>query len=329
MKILCVLNPRAAGGTALQRWPSIAALLGVFRVEYELLADPNRPIDAQLLDFIERHPINGLDAIAGIGGDGTHSALINALINHQARHPETVLPPYAFVPMGTGNDIAKSFGMASREDFFVNDLRRAVSTIVHGADYRLDLGVLNGVYFADALSIGLDSRILHERNIQLQKIRDMSFLRRISKGKVMYTLCAAGEFWRRKPTMATVTVDGEAWHSGPILNLVVKNTRIYAGDFDLCPDAYADDGLLDVVLFTDRWDYVKKYLIGIRHNPDKIRQFSDRMQRVSTYVQGRKIEIRLSRAEAAQLDGEEIPSSDLFEVSVAPKAIRIKTPAEP
>jgi diacylglycerol kinase family enzyme len=114
-----------------------------------------------------------------------------------------------------------------------------------------------------------------------------------------------------------------------MINVIVNNTRIYAGDFDFSMEAYPDDGVLDVVLFTDHKDYLTRYLLAVRHNPDKIREFSDELHRRSMHIQGRNVEIRLVKSEHAQLDGEEFPDDSLFRVSVVPQALAIKTPAEP
>ena len=329
MRVLCVLNPRAAGGLAIQRWPSVAALMQTFGMEYELFANPDGAISRHLSDFLDKQGIGSFGAIAGIGGDGTHSAIINCLVRYREARPGVVLPPYAFVPLGTGNDIAKSFGLNAREHLLATDLRRAVSTILHGADYQLDLGVLNGTYFADALTIGLDSHILHERNLQKKRIELVPGIRLLLRGNLLYTLCMGKLFWRHDPLDVRIAVDGVPWYSGPILNTVVNNTRIYAGEFDLSPDAYADDGRLDVALFTGHTDYLRRYILAMRYYPSRIREFSERLSRMSHHAQGRDIEIVVSRPEAAQLDGEEIPAADTFRVGILPKAIHNKTPAEP
>ena len=69
--------------------------------------------------------------------------------------------------------------------------------------------------------------------------------------------------------------------------------------------------------------------MAMRHNPDRIREFSARLSSLASHIQGKSIQIRLSRPEAAQLDGEEIPASDTFDITVVSRAIQIKTPAEP
>ena len=329
MKVLCVLNPFSAGGLPLQRWPQVVSLFEGFRTEYELLAESDVPIDDQVVERLERCNPQEFGAIAGIGGDGTHSAIINALMRYAKKHPEVPLPPYGFIPMGVGNDIAKSFGLTSRADFFVNDLRRAVSTLIHGADYRLDLGRLRETYFADAVTVGLDSHILRERNRQKRRLAKVPVIRRFTTGGLLYTWVSTFRFWHHRALAAEITVDGSLWYSGPVLNLIINNTRIYAGEFDFCTECYGNDGLLDVVVFTGHADYLSKYLLSLRQNPRDIRKMAVTLSKVSSHTQGRNIRVSLSRPEAAQLDGEEVPADDHFEITVIPGAIHIKTPAEP
>ncbi len=328
MKVLCVLNPHAAGGLAMDTWPAVSSLLNRLGVSYELLAAAHDvPLADQLCAALERLPDIG--AVTGIGGDGTHFAAINGLMQFRRRHPDKPLPPYAFIAVGTGNDIAKSLGIRLGDALSGRELRRAVSTIVHGADYRLDVGIINGLYFADALTVGLDSAILKERNAGKRLLERIPLLRHLARGRLLYTLSMGARFFREPTVRAEITVDGRAWYAGPVLNVVVNNTRIYAGDFDFSLNAYADDGLLDVALFTGHTDYLARYLLAIRGNPDRLRELSEDISKRAQHVQGREIVIRLSQAVQAQVDGEELPAGDRFEVGVVPRAILIKTPAEP
>lgn len=330
MKALCILNPSAASGKAKRLWPEVAALLERQNVSFDLLSTQS---GVAIKDQVAAHLIaagaNAYDVVAGMGGDGTHSGVINGLMQFSAGSLPGSIPPYAFIPMGTGNDIAKSLGIRLRDEYSARDLRRAVSAISHGADYRLDLGRINGMYFVDALTIGLDSRILKERNVSKRRIEKIPFLKYLARGKFLYTVSLGARFFRHEPVEVEVSVDGRVWYKGQMINLVINNTRIYAGDFDFNMDAYPDDGLLDVVLFADHADYLTRYLLAIRHNPDKVREYSDELHRRSMHIQGRDVDIRMARNEPAQIDGEEFRDDASFKVTVMPRVLAIKTPAEP
>jgi diacylglycerol kinase family enzyme len=330
MKVLCVLNPRAAGGEAMKMWPQTAELLTHLGAEHELLSIRE---ERSLADQVAAHLAGvgpmAYGVIAGLGGDGTHSGIINGLMRVKAEHPDSPIPPYAFIPLGTGNDIAKSLGIRIQDEFSSRDLRRAVSAIVHGAEYDLDLGLINGLFFADALTVGLDSSILKERNASKRAIESLPLLKFLVRGRFLYTVSLGSRLFRQELIESEITVDGALWYRGPMINLVINNTRIYAGGFDFSEDAYADDGLLDIVLFTAHTDYLARYLLAMRHNPDRIRKLSDELHRRSMQAQGRRLDIRLSRPVPMQADGEELPDSAHLEVTVAQHAFRIKIPAEP
>jgi diacylglycerol kinase family enzyme len=300
-----------------------------FGITCDLLAHGAEAPGAQIINRMERASPDRYAAIVGIGGDGTHSSVMNALMEYRAARPGIVWPPYAMLPMGTGNSIAKSFGLDSRDDYFADDLRRAVATIRYGADYQMDLGRLGQTWFANSLTIGLDSSILREHNRQKQAMSGLPVLRSIIRGNLLYTYCAGARFWRQRLMQAEIAVDGRPWYSGPLINLVINNTRVYAGVFVLCPDAFANDGLLEVVAIAGHTDYLAKYLLSFRSHPRQIQTMPGRFKRESAIAQGKRIEVRLSKPETAQCDGEEMPARDHFAVEVYPNALRIKIPVEP
>lgn len=327
--ILCVLNPAAGNGLGRQRWPKVASLMESFNISYEVFIVDDWPMADAVFRHLQGTNIGNYGAICGIGGDGTHSQIINALMRFRTQFPERVLPPYALIPLGTGNDIAKSFGLTARENLFVSDLQQAVATIRYGVDYFLDIGKMGGLYFIDALTIGLDSHILAEHNRYKEEIIKYPLLRRLIRGNILYTYCMGLRFWNHNPVAAGINVDGKEWYNGPVLNLIINNTRIYGGEFVICPDSFANDGLLEVVVFAGHYDYLAKYLLSLRNNPREIRKIVEKLGSVSSHIQGRVIKISLSRPETAQYDGEILPSCDKFEIEVVPRTIQIKVPAEP
>ncbi len=330
MNVLCALNPSSAGGFGMKCWPRIAEFLSRQGIEYILLADPDVPIGRQVHRFFEHNDPNSLDAVVGIGGDGTHSMVIQQLLAWLDAEPGRSMPPYAFIPLGTANDIAKSLGFHVGAVFSNRDLERAVSTIAHGADYRMDLGIVDGTPFADGFTIGLDPNILRERNIQRRRLRPVRFLfRGVIGGSLLYTICTGLRLWRQRQLTVDVMVDGRRWYAGPIINLIVNNARVYAGEFEFYHGAYANDGLLDMVVFTGRRDYLRRYVFALRNYPYGLRRLAKHLNRNLQHTQGRKFEIHLSQTESAQIDGEEFPESDSFTVTVRPGVIPIKIPAEP
>ncbi|TFH16733.1 MAG: hypothetical protein E4H02_04845 [Lentisphaerales bacterium] len=74
---------------------------------------------------------------------------------------------------------------------------------------------------------------------------------------------------------------------------------------------------------------MSKFLLSYRHNPRDIRKMATRLSRVASHTQGKAIRVVMSKAQPAQVDGEEIEADREFVIAVVPQAIHIKTPAEP
>lgn len=83
------------------------------------------------------------------------------------------------------------------------------------------------------------------------------------------------------------------------------------------------------IQFTGHTDYLAKYLLSFRTHPRQIQQMADRLSHCASTVQGRRFQIKLSREELAQYDGEELPPAAFFDVEVVPRAICLRLPAEP
>ena len=84
-----------------------------------------------------------------------------------------------------------------------------------------------------------------------------------------------------------------------------------------------------MVVFAGHTDYLAKYFLAFRNHPRRLQKLAERLNKVSAYARGQRIEVRLSRPETAQYDGEEWPTSERFQVRVAPRALHLKIPAEP
>jgi YegS/Rv2252/BmrU family lipid kinase len=78
------------------------------------------------------------------GGDGTLSSAVDYFVGS-----DTV---FAVLPLGTANSFARTLGLPL-------DLEGAIEAIVRGRRKRIDLGIINGDYFANAAALGLSPLI--------------------------------------------------------------------------------------------------------------------------------------------------------------------------
>lgn len=324
--VVCLLNPQSCDGLTGRFWPQIAEIMDRRGIAYELVAhqgDLTEGVDG----YLEAHRRPDL-VVAGLGGDGTHMAIINGMMRFRQRHPEVELPDYAILPLGTGNNLAKSFGIGTNRSPLRGDLRRAVCAAAFGARYQLDLGRLGDSYFADAFTVGADADILMGRN------RDRETLRRFPltgplRGYPVYILNCAKSMLRCRAVAAEIEVDGQAWYRGELFNLLINNSRIYGGEFDLTQTAFANDGLLDLLFCTGRRDYLRRYLLSYRGLPRQVRKLAYRPLSANQHVQGHRFQIRLATPLPAQIDGETLPAGQEFTIEIVPRAVTIRIPVEP
>ena len=91
----------------------------------------------------------GFDTVLALGGDGVIHEVVNGLM----RLPESARPQLGVIPLGSGNDYARTLGMAR------NDVEGAFAQLVRGTVRELEVGRVNGVHFMQTLSFGLDAAI--------------------------------------------------------------------------------------------------------------------------------------------------------------------------
>ena len=94
-----------------------------------------------IVDIIANRDLSGIDGIFTAGGDGTHSAVFNGLVQHRLRNPESdddpvdldsdnpVIPklgiPIGILPTGSGNGTSFILNMT-------HDLQSVVANVILG-----------------------------------------------------------------------------------------------------------------------------------------------------------------------------------------------------
>lgn len=170
----------------------------------------------------------GLDAIVACGGDG----LINQVVQEQAERDL----PLGIFPAGTGNDLAREFGIPTR-------VSKAVKIIADGFATRCDIGKLTqentgeSNYFATIACSGFDN-ICNERTNSIKW----------PTGEARYLLATFIELINYKPFPATIDVDGKRVFDDDVVLCAAGITRTYGAGMYVCPDADHYDGLFDLTI---------------------------------------------------------------------------------
>ena len=333
MKVVCVVNPKASDGRCLRKWPFIESLLLRSGAECEMVAREGDLRDITV-DVLANLAKTGEDdaVVAAVGGDGTQHAVCNGIERFRENHPGIENPPYVPIPMGTGNNIAKSILPGSVFRGANGAIKAAVDAIANGADRQIDLGIVKtgsdseGDCFLDAFSVGVDPAILAAKDASTAQLaathpRILSLL----KGYPLYTWHGLNALCSFKPVEAEIEVDGESWYRGPLFNIVINDTAIYGGVFNLTESPFPDDGILDAVISANPADYFRKYLLGFRCLPHVVRTFSDSRHDGNSIIRrGKTFKITLSEEMDSQIDGEARPPGKHFELSTLPGALKTR-----
>lgn len=318
-----VFNPSAQSGLAARRWDEIARLADELDIPYERFDTSQGGETAAMVADLASS--GRFDTIAAFGGDGTISEVTAGLMRAREKHgvAREALPSLAIVPFGTANNIAKSFNIQAAGA----QLRKAIETIRYGADFRFDLGRVDDRWFADAFSIGVDSSILRERNIEREKVKRSPFLRTILRDYNLYLYAVMRVPARHKNVAATIHFEeGEPLHVAHLTNLIANNVKIYAGEFTFEPESRANDGRLDVIIFTGWRNYLSKFILAARISPVNPRVLDKVLKRRASSFQTRSLKVVTAQPVDSQVDGEEYRRGKLFEVLCVPDALTLKTP---
>ncbi|WP_215550491.1 diacylglycerol/lipid kinase family protein [Amycolatopsis sp. CA-230715] len=170
----------------------------------------------------------GLDVLVVLGGDGA----VHQGVQVCASTPVAL----GIVPSGTGNDFARALGVPEDPLAAVDEV---VAALRAGARRRIDLGQVDGTWFATVLCAGFDALVSERAN----RLRWPSGPRRYD----VAIIAELARFRARPVTLATETtrLDLDA------TLVAVGNTAWYGGGIPICPQADATDGLFDVTVVGD------------------------------------------------------------------------------
>jgi diacylglycerol kinase (ATP) len=143
--------------------------------------------------------------------------------------------PLGLVAAGTGNDFARALGLPVRDPAAAG---RLIAESLKGARLRdIDLGRVNGTWFATVLASGFDSRV-----------NDRGNRMRWPVGRFKYDLAMLAELAALRPLPYRITLDdGEVREIRATL-VAVGNGSSYGGGMRICARAELEDGLFDVTV---------------------------------------------------------------------------------
>lgn len=222
MRVAVVFNAQA--GTAGRIKDVLAKLSRQF--EYELWATTGSG-DATRLGRLAAE--RAIDRIVVAGGDGTVGQVVNGLA------PRFDACELAILPLGTGNDLARSLGLSP------DQLGHAAEWAFERPATRIDLirveynGELS--YVVNAATGGFGGKVA----------ADVQTADKQRWGAFAYWMTAISHLTRLEEHQVTLTLDNESL-SQKTYGIAIANGRFVGGGFPIAPSALLNDGRLDVTV---------------------------------------------------------------------------------
>lgn len=242
-----IVNPAANKGRVSRLWPAFEALLQELGFAYSAYFTKGR---GDAMDIVDRVALQGGRYILGLGGDGTNHELVNGIMRQQ--HCPSTEIHYALMPMGTGNDWARTYDTPT-------NMRARLLRLQHPEFRHQDVGlahfIRNGVpgerYFVNVAGMAYDGYI----GQQLET--------RPVKNKLDYLLRVAQHLFEYKLSKARIHFDGRSAEDY-FYTINIGLCRYSGGGMQFVPQAVPDDGLfaltyagklskVDVLLQTPRF----------------------------------------------------------------------------
>jgi YegS/Rv2252/BmrU family lipid kinase len=286
-RAVLVVNARSRRGRELFR----QAVEKLRAAGIELIASYPVRKPEKLIPTVQKAVREGAPMVIVGGGDGSLSCAVDELVDRDC--------VFALLPLGTANSFARTLGIPV-------DLDGAVATIASGVRRRVDLGVVDGDYFANSAAIGLSPLV------------GATVPHRWKRwfGRAGYLSWAVLQMLRFRPFALTVEVDGER-HMLTALEVRIANGGFHGG-VEVVENAEVDSGEIVVQAVTG---HVKRRLarnwLGIligRQQRETVRDF-----------RGRKLRIETDPPLPISIDGE-VTGRTPAVVEVAERAIEVVVP---
>lgn len=329
---LLVGNPTAQSGKNQERIDQALALMKAVGIDAELL--PTLP-GGKTIGAVRSALDGGAHRVViAMGGDGTFRE-VGAGLYTSTRRDDVAM---GMLPTGTANDQGKSFGLEATAEA----LERNVQVIAAGRETRLDVGIFRSGgpdappdYFFDSAGWGLSARVLAQRNKDRAVVETLGPLKELYRDQAVY----AGAFLKTflesyvvdDKLRVEADLDGRKIVLEGLTDLIVKNTRVYAGAWVFDPTATHDDGAFELVPFVGKRDWASKAIMDLEGNPVTEEMLNEIGVEHSAQYRASRMDLTLhdppgGAALAAQIDGEEWPANPRVIIEVAPRAIRLIVP---
>lgn len=292
MKAMIILNPSSGKEKAADYTEKIEEHL---RDRYEEIDIRRTEKEGDAAAFATEACIALYDAIIAMGGDGTVNEAINGLAEKAHR------PALGIIPLGTVNDFARALTIPL-------DPYEAISILDEQNLQPVDIGKINGDYFANVIAVGAIAEASYSVSPELKT----------RLGSLAYFMEGAKSFLSGEAIEVRVEHENGKWEGQTFLLLATLTNSV--GGFEaLAPEASVNDGKLHAFI-------IKKMSVPKIASliPSLLKGELEESEEVE-YIQTSYLNVTSDKAHVVNIDGEEgepLP----FNAKVLPSHLEVFVP---
>jgi len=182
-------------------------------------------------DFSVRAVSENYDLVLAAGGDGTINQVVNGMLSSNI--PVERLPMLTILPVGSGNDFARTVNITVNEVV----LKKRLTTLhakpidVGYVSFQKD-GTEHHSYFINVASAGMGPEVLNR----------MGSGRKQFGSGVAYYVSILSTFWSYRCMHVSIKTSAWQW-SDKLRTLAIGNGKFFGSGLCIAPDAKPDDGM--------------------------------------------------------------------------------------
>ena len=295
-----LVNPTASNGNCKREWQTL-----VPHFEQNFADKTIEVIETESREHtIQLAASHQTDLLVSASGDGTISNLVQGLM----QRPASERPALSVIPLGSGNDFAKSLGVPMNPYL-------AISRMPRGQRSVIDVGQVNDTYFVNTLSFGVDA-VVAERTNELRKATHR-------RGILLFAQAAVSSIIRDlRAHRCYMIVDGN-YHERNLLICAIQNGPYYGGGFKVAPHALLDDGKFNLCLAENTSTLNALYAMA------RLASGTHENLKIIETLRGSSISLDFDTPIAAQIDGEKLLGYARedgfwhFDVELIPRALEV------
>jgi YegS/Rv2252/BmrU family lipid kinase len=297
-----IVNPTSGNGASKKQWPHIYKELKLqqFKFEYAFTEHKNHAVE-----LVKNAVDKGYTKIICVGGDGTLHSVVNGIL--LLNKPVISKIKIGVIPIGTGNDWVKTYGIST-------NYKKAIEILKNEHTTQQDIGKINikntnsTIYFNNLAGIGFDGYVVHK----VHKFKNL--------GSLAYLAGALLSLFSYKKPLLEISFNNTVLTHKTLL-LFIGIGKYCGGGMQLTQTPNPLNGLFDI-------SFVKNItLLQLLINIPGFFNGNITQHKIVDNYKSTELKIKVLNTQEAyiQADGELIGSGD-FLVSLLPKALTFIVP---